>query len=110
MLYKQLNMHDEALQQYKNALKIREYLADKDRTNADRQSALARQFVRIAELLRAIQDKAGALENYRSALTIRERLANRFPDERDHQRQLADTYGAMGDILKGTRGIAEGSR
>jgi serine/threonine protein kinase/tetratricopeptide (TPR) repeat protein len=80
-----------ALQSYRKALAIREQLARANPDDMQLQGALARNYIRVANVLGATGDFSGALETVRKALPITERMAasNNEPATAD---SLAGTY------------------
>ena len=64
-----------ALQSYRKALAIREQLVKSNPNDMQMQGALARNYVRVANVLGASGDFSGALETVRKALPITQRMA-----------------------------------
>ncbi len=80
-----------ALQSYRKALAIREPLASANPDDMQFQGELARNYVRVANVLGATGDFNGALETVRKALPITERMAARKNDPATVD-NLAGTY------------------
>jgi hypothetical protein len=77
-----------ALVEYGKALALREAVADKDPTNADRRDAIAEVDEKVGDALAAKGDAAGAQQEYRAALLIADDLARRDPTDADLRKQV----------------------
>ncbi len=80
-----------ALQSYRKALAIREQLSKANPDDMQLQGSLARNYVRVANVLGATGDFSGALETVRKALPITQRMAT-SKNEPTTADSLAGTY------------------
>ena len=79
----------EALKSFREALAIRERLAQADPGNAGWQRDLTVSHDRIGEVLEAQGNRAEAVKSFRESLAINERLALADPGNADLQRSVA---------------------
>ncbi|MBN8729726.1 MAG: serine/threonine protein kinase [Acidobacteria bacterium] len=82
-----------ALASYRKAEKIRESIFDE--SSPTQRDDLARTYLRMSSILRAVGDFPGALEYDRKALAIRLALLEADPENIDMRRSLAATYTSL---------------
>ncbi|MBV9491714.1 MAG: tetratricopeptide repeat protein, partial [Verrucomicrobia bacterium] len=87
-----------ALQNYRQALAIREKLARQDPANAGWQRDLSVSYNKVGDVLRDQGDLAGALQNCRQALAIAEKLARQGPSNAQWQGDLAFASWRVGTL------------
>ncbi|WP_448043174.1 hypothetical protein [Bradyrhizobium liaoningense] len=90
---------EKALQQYSEAVKIREARAKEDPGNASRQSSLQWEYVGIGDVLLQKEDLAGALAKYSTARDIRQALVFKDPDNAAWKANFASTRDKLATAL-----------
>jgi tetratricopeptide (TPR) repeat protein len=91
----------EAQGSYQKSLPIAKQLAERDKSNAERQRDLAVIYAKIGDCFRNQGDLADALNSYRNSLAITEKLTKQVPSNAAWQSDLSNSYEAIGDVLRG---------
>jgi len=97
----------EAVNRYREALRIREELSRKDPKNAARQLDLSLGHAAVGEALYLQGDLSAALASYLSALGIERGLVDKDPKNAEGQHDLSNTLTGIGLILQAQGNLTE---
>ena len=89
----------EALDDYSQSLKIRQFLAEQDPSNAGWQRDLSVGYEKVGGVLEAQGKLSEALDDYRQSLKIRQFLAKQDPSNVGWQRDLILSYYRIGQCM-----------
>jgi tetratricopeptide (TPR) repeat protein/tRNA A-37 threonylcarbamoyl transferase component Bud32 len=95
-LTSEIGNQQDALSAYRDALSIRQKLADANPSDTDLQVYLGCTQHEMGALLEANGKSAEALQAYQSALAILQKLANAQPADPMHQKNLANCHNSIG--------------
>jgi tetratricopeptide (TPR) repeat protein/Cdc6-like AAA superfamily ATPase len=98
VLWAQGELQD-ALEAFRQTLKIRQTLAEQDKPNSVRQRNLSASYEKIGQVLVAQGRLQDALEAYQQSLAISKRLTEQDKSRPDWGRDLAVRYNEVGDTL-----------